>query len=37
MAAVAVNWLAIIVAASAKFAIGWGWYSPPVFGKRGWR
>ena len=33
-AAIAVSWWAIIVAAVVKFAIGWGWYSPPVLGKR---
>ena len=26
------NWLAVIVAAIAYFAIGALWYSPPVFG-----
>jgi hypothetical protein len=30
-----VNWLAILIAALAKFAIGGAWYSPPVFGP-GW-
>ncbi len=30
----AVNWWAIVVAAAVKFLIGWGWYAPPVFGKR---
>jgi len=29
-----VNWLAVLVAALAKFAIGGLWYSPPVFGPR---
>ena len=33
-AAIAVSWWAIIVAAVVKFAIGWGWYAPPVLGKR---
>ena len=33
-AAVTVSWLAIIIAAVIKFLIGWGWYSPPVFGKQ---
>ncbi len=33
-AAIAVSWWAIIVAAVVKFLIGWGWYSPPVLGKR---
>ncbi len=27
------NWLAIIVAAIAYFALGAAWYAPPVFGK----
>jgi Protein of unknown function (DUF1761) len=27
------NWLAILVAALAYFAIGAAWYAPPVFGK----
>jgi hypothetical protein len=27
------NWLAVIVAALAYFAIGAVWYAPPVFGK----
>ncbi len=27
------NWLAVIVAALAYFAIGALWYAPPVFGK----
>ena len=27
------NWLAIIVAAIAAIAIGFGWYSPWAFGK----
>ena len=27
------NWLAVIVAAIAYFAIGAAWYAPPVFGK----
>ena len=35
MSAVAVNWLAIIVAAIVRFAIGAGWYTA-LFGKR-WR
>ena len=34
MIGVEVNWLAIIVAAAVKFALGWGWYSPPVFGRQ---
>jgi hypothetical protein len=29
-----VNWLAILIAALAKFAIGGVWYSPQVFGPR---
>ena len=29
-----VNWLAVLVAAVAKFAIGGVWGSPPVFGPR---
>jgi hypothetical protein len=29
-----VNWLAVPIAALAKFAIGGVWYSPPVFGPR---
>jgi hypothetical protein len=29
-----VNWLAVLAAALAKFAIGGVWYSPPVFGPR---
>jgi hypothetical protein len=29
-----VNWLAVVVAAVVKFAIGGVWYSPPVFGPR---
>jgi hypothetical protein len=29
-----VNWLAVLCAALAKFAIGGVWYSPPVFGPR---
>ena len=29
-----VNWLAVLVAALAKFVIGGVWYSPPVFGPR---
>jgi Protein of unknown function (DUF1761) len=29
-----VNWLAVLVAALVKFAIGGVWYSPPVFGPR---
>jgi hypothetical protein len=29
-----VNWLAVLIAALAKFAIGGVWYSPPVFGPR---
>jgi hypothetical protein len=29
-----VNWLAVVVAALAKFAIGGVWYSPPAFGPR---
>jgi hypothetical protein len=29
-----VNWLAVLAAAVAKFAIGGVWYSPPVFGPR---
>lgn len=29
-----VNWLAVLSAALAKFAIGGVWYSPPVFGRR---
>ena len=33
-AAIAVSWWAIIIAAVVKFLIGWGWYAPPVFGKR---
>jgi len=33
-AAIAVNWWAIVVAAVVKFLIGWGWYAPPVLGKR---
>lgn len=33
-AAIAVSWWAIIVAAVVKFAVGWGWYAPPVLGKR---
>ena len=33
-AALAVNWLAILVAAVAKFVIGSVWYAPPVFGAR---
>lgn len=28
-----VNWLAVLVAALAYFAIGAAWYSPPLFGK----
>lgn len=32
--AVAVSWIAIIVAAVVKFAIGAAWYMPPVFGKQ---
>ncbi|MHA1549478.1 MAG: DUF1761 domain-containing protein [Alphaproteobacteria bacterium] len=31
---VSVNWLAIVIAAVVKFAIGAGWYAPPVFGKK---
>jgi hypothetical protein len=27
------NWLAVLVAALAYFAIGAAWYAPPVFGK----
>jgi hypothetical protein len=27
------NWLAVLVAAIAYFAIGAAWYAPPVFGK----
>jgi hypothetical protein len=27
------NWLAVAVAAIAYFAIGAGWYAPPVFGR----
>lgn len=30
---VAINWLAVIVAAIAKFVIGWIWYTP-LFGKQ---
>lgn len=33
-AAIAVSWWAIIVAAVVKVLIGWGWYAPPVLGKR---
>ncbi len=31
---VAISWLAVIVAAVLKFLIGWGWYSPMLFGKQ---
>ena len=30
----AISWFAVIIAAVVKFLIGWGWYSPPVLGKR---
>ena len=30
----AVNYLAVVVATGAAFAIGFIWYAPPVFGKR---
>jgi Protein of unknown function (DUF1761) len=30
----AVNWLAVIAAAIAMFAIGAAWYAPPVFGRK---
>ena len=30
---IAVNYLAVIVAAIVSFVIGMAWYSPPVFGK----
>jgi hypothetical protein len=33
-AIVEISWLAVIVAAVVKFLIGWGWYSPAVFGKQ---
>lgn len=29
-----ISWLAVIVAAAIKFLIGWGWYSPMLFGKQ---
>ena len=29
-----ISWLAVIVAAVIKFLIGWGWYSPMLFGKQ---
>ncbi len=29
-----VNWLAVLIAALAKFAIGGVWYAPPAFGPR---
>lgn len=32
--ATAVSWIAIIVAAVVKFAIGAAWYSPALFGKQ---
>ncbi|HVY21225.1 MAG TPA: DUF1761 domain-containing protein [Bauldia sp.] len=31
-----ISWLAVIVAAAAKFLIGWGWYSNAAFGPK-WR
>ena len=31
--AIAVSWIAVIVAAVVRFAIGAAWYAPPVFGK----
>ena len=31
--AISVSWIAIVVAAAAKFAIGAAWYAPAVFGK----
>lgn len=33
-AVVDISWLAVIVAAVVKFLIGWGWYSPALFGKQ---
>jgi hypothetical protein len=33
-AVVGISWLAVIVAAVVKFLIGWGWYSPMLFGKQ---
>ncbi len=33
-AIVDISWLAVIVAAVVKFLIGWGWYSPALFGKQ---
>ena len=30
----AISWLAVIIAAVVKFAIGAGWYAPQVFGKQ---
>ncbi len=34
METVPINWLALIVAAIVKFAIGAAWYAPQVFGKQ---
>ena len=34
METVPINWLALIVAAVVKFAIGAAWYAPQVFGKQ---
>jgi Protein of unknown function (DUF1761) len=28
-----INYLALVVAAIARFLLGWLWYSPPLFGK----
>lgn len=33
-AAITISWLGVIVAAVVKFLIGWGWYSPMLFGKQ---
>jgi hypothetical protein len=32
--AITISWIAVIVAAVIKFLIGWGWYSPMLFGKQ---
>ena len=31
--AITISWIAVVVAAVVRFAIGSAWYAPPVFGK----